>query len=68
VTQEFPSPEKQYRFGFHSPGQNSQFHLHMHLISFPLKLPKHEKRYSGHGLVKVDYVLSELIRKNESGH
>jgi len=59
----YPSPDNQYRLGFHSPGHNSQFHLHMHLISFPLSLPRHEKRYSGEGLTKVDQVLSELIRK-----
>ena len=42
-----------YRFGFHRPGHNSQFHLHMHLISLPLKDPKNEVRYSGSGLKKA---------------
>ena len=58
----YPSNEKEggYRFGFHRPGNNSQFHLHMHLISLPLKDIKYEKRYSGAGLKKTDEVIREL--------
>jgi hypothetical protein len=39
----------------------------MHLISFPLVNPvKNENRYSGGGLVKVDYVLEQLNKKKEN--
>ena len=50
-------------YGFHSPGQNSQFHLHMHCIALPLINPKYEKRYVGAGLVKADYVFDQLQTK-----
>lgn len=52
-----------YRLGFHRPGSNSQFHLHMHLISLPLADPRLEARYGGKGLKKVPEVIEYLEEK-----
>ena len=44
--------------GFHKPERNSQYHLHLHLVVWPLKDPeRHERAYGeGKGLVTVQSV------------
>ena len=56
LKQHYPS-KYGYSFGFHRPGHNSQFHLHMHLISLPLISDKYYKRYIGDGLKKYDELI-----------
>ena len=50
--------KKQYSMGFHKPDKNSQYHLHLHLVVWPLKDPeRHQKAYGeGKGLVTVQSV------------
>ena len=54
-----------YRFGFHSPGHNSQEHLHMHCLALPLKYEKYEKRYGTGGLKIYQDLLEELSKRQE---
>ena len=63
LREHFPGCE--YAFGFHSPGSNSKFHLHMHSLVLPLISPKHERRYIGTGITKVEYVLQVLLKQAE---
>lgn len=63
----FPPHAEGLRFGFHSPGQNSQYHLHMHCLALPLHRERDEKRFgAGGGLVKYDYVLGKLLKSTSS--
>ena len=50
--------------GFHGPGHNSKFHLHLHLIAEPLKNESEwmQIRY-GKNLIKVD----QVIEKSKKG-
>eukprot|EP00347_Sterkiella_histriomuscorum_P007517 403348617 len=58
-----PAFQPGYVFGFHKPGHNSQFHLHMHMIVLPLLDSSFEKRYYGNGLKKTYEVIEELKLK-----